>query len=158
MSSQAVSISENFAFKNLTNCYSVQKTLRFSLIPRGKTAEHIRNWEFLEKDKQRYQDSKIVQGFIDDLCREFIENALENVNIDNWEELEELEKKESSRNEKTKARKPWRDELATQFNEQNKNLFSDIKKGKSGFIQKALPAWMRDQGQYSEDDIEIDSR
>ena len=159
-------MSNNFAFKSLTNCYPVQKTLRFKLIPQGKTLEHIKNGGFLERDEKRYQDSKIVQGFIDDLCREFIEKALEQVGIDNWEELEKLNNEKASKDKVDKEKSKLRSSMLKRFEDfskenyefkvgsENKNLFGEIVNGKTTFVTNFLPQWMNKHG-YEEGGIQL---
>lgn len=172
---KSINIPNNFVFKDFTNCTPVQKTLRFKLIPQGKTLENIKNSGFLERDEKRYQDSKIVQGFIDDLCREFIDNALEAVHIDNWEKLEELVNKGASKknkgNEKlkkkiNKEKRNLRSSIQKRFEDfskekyelkegsKNSNLFDEINKGKTTFVTNLLPQWMVKHG-YEEEDIQL---
>lgn len=64
-----------------TNLYPVTKTLRFSLIPVGKTEENFVNKKLLEEDEQRAADYQRVKGFIDRYHKKFIEDSLNQVNI-----------------------------------------------------------------------------
>ncbi len=73
-------------FANFTNQYSVQKTLRFELIPQGKTQEHIDKKGFIKDDEQRNKDYHSIKKIIDDLHKTFIEKTLEQVEFD-WTKL-----------------------------------------------------------------------
>ncbi len=77
------------AFSDFTNLYSLSKTLRFELKPVGQTFELL-NEDFKEirKDKIReevYQ--KIVKPKLDELHKDFISQALENIQLDLTDDL-----------------------------------------------------------------------
>ena len=61
---------------NFINLYPVTKTLRFKLIPVGKTEENFVNKRFLEEDEQRSADYKKMKVFIDNYHKKFIEEVL----------------------------------------------------------------------------------
>lgn len=158
MAKQQVQIAKNFAFNDLTNCYSVQKTLKFSLIPQGKTLEHIHNKEFLKRDKERFENAQKVKEFVDEVHREFITNALEHTNVAGWEELEKvLEGKGSKKDKKAELRKA----ISKQFERFDKEWFEIFKSKKTGFITKGkqskLCEWMLKKG-YTQDDINVVKR
>jgi CRISPR-associated protein Cpf1 len=46
---------------NFTGLYPISKTLRFELIPQGKTLEHIEKSDILKNDNQRADDYKEVK-------------------------------------------------------------------------------------------------
>ena len=156
MAKQQVQIAKNFAFNDLTNCYSVQKTLKFSLIPQGKTLEHIHNKEFLKRDKERFENAQKVKEFVDEVHREFITNALEHTNVAGWEELEKVLEGKSSKKEKDNKKAELRKAIKKQFNEYNYGeiTFKDLSGGNTGFITSKLPKWMKAQG-YTDGDISI---
>lgn len=66
---------------DFTNLYPVTKTIRFKLIPVGKTEENFVNKRLLEEDEQRSLDYKRVKGFIDRYHKKFIEDTLNKINI-----------------------------------------------------------------------------
>jgi CRISPR-associated protein Cpf1 len=72
-----------------TDRYKLSKTLRFELIPQGKTQYWIDQKKFIEKDKQRAENAKSVKIFIDDYHRWFIADVLKDAKIDGWDELEQ---------------------------------------------------------------------
>lgn len=76
--------------QNFSNLYQLSKTLRFELIPQGKTLEYIQKNGLLENDQQRAESYKVVKKIIDEYHKDFIEKALnglclqyENVNSQN---------------------------------------------------------------------------
>lgn len=75
---------------NFTNQYSLSKTLRFSLIPIGKTEENFNNALLLKKDKERAQKYDKVKGYIDRYHKYFIDDVLSEVKLENIKEYAEL--------------------------------------------------------------------
>jgi len=61
---------------DFTGLYPLSKTLRFELIPQGKTLEHIEKNGLLESDKHRAESYVLVKKIIDDYHKYFISNAL----------------------------------------------------------------------------------
>ena len=61
------------------NQYSTSKTLRFRLIPQGKTLENIKTDGVLERDAHRAESYKLVKGYIDNFHRYFIDDVLSGV-------------------------------------------------------------------------------
>ena len=64
------------------NRYSLSKTLRFSLIPVGKTEENFNANNLLEKDSKRAEDYEKVKGYIDRYHKSYIESVLSNVRLE----------------------------------------------------------------------------
>ncbi len=62
--------------KQLTNLYPVSKTLRFELLPIGRTKENIERSGILQRDEQRAEDYKKVKEFIDEYHKQFIKERL----------------------------------------------------------------------------------
>ena len=56
----------NNSLTKFTGLYSLSKTLRFELIPQGKTLDYIREHGLLNQDEQRAQDYQQVKKIIDD--------------------------------------------------------------------------------------------
>ena len=71
---------------NFSNLYSVNKTLRFELIPQGKTAEKISELGFLKRDTIRAVKYQQVKVLIDNYHKKFIDDVLKNVSLD-WKPL-----------------------------------------------------------------------
>ncbi|MDR1974505.1 MAG: type V CRISPR-associated protein Cas12a/Cpf1 [Bacteroidales bacterium] len=111
--------------KNFTNLYQLSKTLRFELIPQGKTLEHIKESGVLSNDERRADSYKEVKKIIDEYHKYFIKKSLSNVVLDDDLLKEYLElykignKKDDKQKEKfgdlqTKLRK----QIAKAFNTQ----------------------------------------
>ena len=63
-------------FDQFTNVYSLSKTLRFELIPQGKTLEYIEQQGILSEDEARADNYKIVKALLDEYHKRFISEAL----------------------------------------------------------------------------------
>ena len=70
--------------EKFTNLYSLSKTLRFELIPQGKTLENIEKNNFLQQDSDRAEKYKEVKKKIDDYHKFFIEQSFKNKKIDSY--------------------------------------------------------------------------
>src|SRR5690606_29456828 len=77
-------------FSNLTNRYQLSKTLRFELIPQGRTLEHMRHRELLSKDQQRADSYQKMKRTIDGFHKHFIELAMRNVRLSHLETFRDL--------------------------------------------------------------------
>ena len=60
------------------NLYPVTKTLKFKLIPIGKTQENFDNGKLLEEDKKRSENYIKAKEIIDKYYNDFISNCLNN--------------------------------------------------------------------------------
>ncbi len=70
--------------KNLnefTSLYPLSKTLRFELIPIGKTQEHIEKKRIISEDEIRAERYKEMKATIDKFHKWFIEKALKQVKL-----------------------------------------------------------------------------
>lgn len=63
-------------FNNFTKQYQLSKTLRFELIPQGKTEKFIKEKGLVQKDETRAEDYKVAKKLIDEYHKDFIERAL----------------------------------------------------------------------------------
>jgi CRISPR-associated protein Cpf1 len=68
------------SFHNLTNLYSLSKTLRFELKPIGKTADLVRQSDFFVKDQQKAAAYPLLKNKMDDIHRDYIEQSLSSIN------------------------------------------------------------------------------
>lgn len=59
-------------FSDFTNLYPLSKTLRFRLIPVGKTLRHFIDSGILEEDQHRAEGYVKVKAIIDDYHRSYI--------------------------------------------------------------------------------------
>lgn len=63
-------------FDDMTNLYSLSKTLRFELKPVGRTLEHMKANGIITRDEQRDKDYDIIKPLFDKLHDEFIQASL----------------------------------------------------------------------------------
>lgn len=68
--------------ENYINKYSLSKTLRFSLIPQGKTLENIEKNGTIDVDNLRAENYRTVKTIIDRKHKFFIENVLNSFRLD----------------------------------------------------------------------------
>ena len=66
---------------DFTHKYSLSKTLRFRLVPIGKTDEFISRQQFIESDERRNSESKKIKGFIDQYHKAFIQDVLSHIKL-----------------------------------------------------------------------------
>ena len=64
---------------SFTNKYSLSKTLRFKLIPVGKTLENYEKSQMLAEDERLAERYAVVKGFIDRYHKEYIESVLSKI-------------------------------------------------------------------------------
>jgi len=72
--------------EQFVNQYPISKTLRFSLIPIGKTEENFNKNLLLKEDEKKAEEYQKVKGYIDRYHKFFIETALCNINFEGFEE------------------------------------------------------------------------
>jgi len=136
-------MTNNENLKKFTNLYPVSKTLRFELIPQGKTLEHIEENGLLEQDEHRSKSYILVKKIIDEYHKVFITRALDNTKLHSMDDYlfyyripkrSEDEKKKFEEIQ-TKLRK----QIADNFTKHAayKNLFSKelIKEDLKAFVQ-----------------------
>ena len=66
----------NNVFSTFTRCYPVSKTLRFALIPQGKTEENIQKYGMLSKDEEKAVYYPLVKEIFDQYHKAYIEDSL----------------------------------------------------------------------------------
>lgn len=105
---------------DFTGLYPLSKTLRFQLIPQGRTLEYIESNGILQQDEERAQAYKIVKNVINNYHKEFIDQALKNSSLD-WTPLknaiEEYRRDKSVKNKDNimKVQKDFRNEIVAVF-------------------------------------------
>lgn len=68
-------------FKNFTRLYPISKTLRFELIPIGRTLENIERNGIIAQDEQRANEYVKVKDIIDRYHKQFIKMCLNNFKL-----------------------------------------------------------------------------
>lgn len=124
------------------NQYSLSKTLRFSLIPIGKTEENFNNALLLEKDRERAKKYDKVKGYIDRYHKYFIDDVLSKVRPENLKEYAELYFKSNKTDKDTKnmnrLEENLRKAVSASFTRDSryKALFERV------MIEKTLPSFL----------------
>jgi CRISPR-associated protein Cpf1 len=117
-------------FEGFTNQYAVSKTLRFELIPQGKTMEFIVKKGLITQDEDRAEKYKKVKRIIDEYHKDFIEKALGGLKLMGLQDYVELylkaDKDDKSIKEFEKIRALLRKQIADAFktHERYKSLFA----------------------------------
>lgn len=68
-------------FSDFTKLYSVSKTLRFELIPQGRTLENINKSDIIADDEHRDKSFSLAKKIIDEYHKSFIERVLCNLRL-----------------------------------------------------------------------------
>jgi CRISPR-associated protein Cpf1 len=141
-------------FEKYTNRYQVTKTLRFELVPKGKTLEHIQVKGLLEQDELRAKHFVIAKNLIDSFHKSFINNALEDFRLeqlDAYEYLFLIDKKNEEQKETFEAiEQNLRKQIAHRFSkhpdekldEQFKSLFT------KDLFKIHLPAFVKTEEEH----------
>ena len=77
-------------FSDFTNQYPVSKTLRFELIPQGKTKEFLEKNGVLENDEERSINYTLLKGIMDEYYKAYIDDTLSCTHLEGLEEYARL--------------------------------------------------------------------
>lgn len=67
-------------FTNFTNRYALSKTLRFELVPQGKTSQFVK--PVFEEDTKIEENYRKTKGYLDALHREFVRQAFASIRVE----------------------------------------------------------------------------
>lgn len=142
----------NDFFKRFTNQYPLSKTLRFELVPQGKTRENIENRGLLSADQQRADSYLEMKKTIDEYHKYFIELALKEVRLSKLTEYLALySNSKDTRDEVafSNVKEDLRKEIVKAFSngkakERYKNLFS------KELIKDDLEQWIKTEGRENQ--------
>ncbi len=129
---------------SFTNQYSLSKTLRFKLIPVGKTEENFNNKQLLGQDEKRAESYIKVKGYMDRYHKAYIESVLNSFVLNGVKEYAELYyksgKTDAELNRLEKAEEKMRKQISGALkNDERYSLLS-----KKEFITKLLPEYLSD--------------
>ena len=132
-------------FESFTNQFQLSKTLRFELIPQGKTLENIEGKGLLVQDQNRANSYQEMKKTIDEYHKWFIELALKNVQLENLIEYARLyytPKDNRDDDAFSKVKSDLRKEIVKKFGEGEakekfKNLFA------KELIKEDLETWIK---------------
>lgn len=109
----------NSGFEQFTNKYSLSKTLRFELIPVGKTKEHFERDGLLAEDEQRASDYEQVKVIIDRYHKKFTSEVLASVTLDGLQDFADLywkrDKNDADKNKIKEMQKRLRKSISDAF-------------------------------------------
>ena len=130
---------------NFTNLYSLSKTLRFQLIPVGKTEETFRQKQLLAQDEDRAEHYQKVKGYMDDYHKEFIQSVLSRIVLPELEVYAELyykqNKNEKEQTEIERSEAAYRKLIAKAFHSDPKYKLLNKKE----FVRELLPEFLAAQ-------------
>lgn len=116
--------------KQFTNKYQLSKTLRFELIPVGKTKDILDRKGLILEDEERREEYKIVKTLIDDYHRYFIQETLSGKSLLNLEKFENLflkkDKNQDEEEDFNKIKTDLRKQIVSFF--ESNELFKNIDK------------------------------
>ena len=127
------------------NRYSLSKTLRFSLIPVGKTEENFNAKMLLEEDEKRAEEYQKVKAYTDRYHKYFIDTVLSTLWLEGVESYAELYYKPSKTDSDINAMKTmeldFRKKIAKAFTSHKlyKDLFSE------NLVKTVLPSFLADE-------------
>lgn len=139
--------------EKFTNQYQLSKTLRFELIPQGKTLHFIQEKGLLAQDEQRAASYQKMKETIDEFHKYFIDLALKNVKLTNldaylslYNQNAEAKKEPKFKDELKKVQDALRKEIVKSFSEGDaKGIFSIL--DKKELITVELEKWLENQEQ-----------
>ena len=136
---------------SFTNRYQQSKTLRFELIPQGRTLEYIQLKGLIARDEQRAESYQKMKKTIDGFHKYFIELAMQQVRLTHLEAFQDLyfapaerKREEAFKKELESVQAALRKEIAQGFQSgEAKEIFSKI--GKKELITELLEKWISQQ-------------
>lgn len=129
------------------NCYPLSKTLRFSLIPVGKTEDNFNKKLLLESDKQRAENYENVKSYIDRFHKEYIKSALANARIEKINEYAALYWKNNKDDSDAKAMESLEDDIRKQISKQLTSTANFKRLFGKELICEDLPAFLTDENE-----------
>lgn len=133
---------------HFVNRFSLQKTLRFALIPMGETLWTFEQKRHLEIDTKRKEDYKKVKKIIDKFHIDYIDKTLSNIHyLENLRPYAEIYYSKSNdkkdKDNLKKFEKALREEIAKYFSnsKEHKSLF------KKDIIKTLLPEFLTDESE-----------
>ena len=141
--------------KKFTNKFQLSKTLRFELIPQGKTLENIKSKGLIAKDDQRAISYKKMKKSIDEYHKYFIGLALSNVKLSKLQDFADLyfetnpdkKKEDAYKKSLEKIQTDLRKEIVKGFKEGDaKEIFGKL--NKKELFTELLEEWKQEKGDF----------
>lgn len=151
----------NNLFQNFTNQYQLSKTLRFGLIPQGKTLDYIREKGLISNDKLRADSYQKMKKTIDEFHKYFIDMALNNKQLTHLEDYYilysqslENKKEQKFKDDLKKVQDNLRKEIVKSFSDgEAKSIFAIL--DKKELITVELEKWFEN---HEQKDIYFDEK
>lgn len=139
--------------QNFSNLYSLSKTIKFELIPQGKTLEYIEQKGLLSQYKQRAESYQEMKKTIDKFHKYFIDLALKNTRLTHLEtylklynKSAETKKEPQFKDDLKKVQDNLRKEIVKSFSEgEAKSIFAIL--DKKELITEELEKWFENNEQ-----------
>lgn len=128
-----------------TNQYSLSKTLRFKLIPVGKTEENFAVHKMLEEDEKRAESYVKVKGLIDSYHRFYIDNVLNKFVLCGVNEYSDLYFKSDKDLDSKDKMKKCEENMRKQISNALKSDERYSLLGKKDMIRKILPDFLEEE-------------
>ena len=139
---------------SFVNYYPLSKTLRFSLIPVGKTEDNFNAKLLLEEDEKRAIEYEKVKRYVDRYHKHFIETVLANFHLDDVNEYAELYYKAGKDDKDLKNM----EKLEGKMRKSISAAFTKDKKYKEIFgqeiIKNILPEFLENEDEKEEEEYE----
>lgn len=129
------------------NYYPLSKTLRFSLIPVGKTEDNFNKKLLLENDKQRAENYEKVKSYINRFHKEYIKSALANARIEKINEYAALYWKSNKDDSDAKVMESLEDDIRKQISKQLTSTANFKRLFGKELICEDLPAFLTDENE-----------
>lgn len=136
-------------YAGLSKNYSLSKTLRFELIPQGKTKENIEKIGLIDQDIHRDESYKRVKKYCDIYHKKFIDMCLEDLKLTDLEKYYQLYKIDKKTDEEKKEFKNVQELLRKEISKK----FKSNSKYKGLFGKNIITEYLQEM--YSEDKDKI---
>ncbi|MBR3552889.1 MAG: type V CRISPR-associated protein Cas12a/Cpf1 [Clostridia bacterium] len=127
---------------SFTNLYSLSKTLRFQLIPIGKTEDTFQGKNLLAQDEERAKNYQLVKGYMDEFHKAFIQRILSKtvlLDLDAYAALYYTpNKSEKDKAAMEKMEAAFRKQIAKAFHADP--IYKQL--NKKEFVRELLPAFL----------------
>ena len=135
---------------NMIEIFKVQKTLRFGAKPEGKTGEYIIQNGILERDRKRSKDYKVLKFYLDECHRDFIDKALNNIELEELREYAELffQSPKDNKNKMKQLEDKMRKQICEHFKESGKKKLLS-----KSVLTEVLPEYFAEKGVEIPDEV-----
>lgn len=127
------------------NCYPLSKTLRFSLLPVGKTEETFNAKMMLQEDEKRAESYEKVKEYIDRYHKKFIESALSKFVFSDLQTYADLYRKSNKSDSDKKIMQKEEEKLRKEISKALTSSDGYAAMFKADMIKELLPKFLTDE-------------